>query len=162
MSENTGRCSLKCVWELLQLFIQIAQESPSFCHGIAQAATIQQIWFRGTHNVTDDVTLRDQYTKHERCHWPAASAHWYVMLLSVWTVVPSWSHPIHSNSHGDLISAPQLLSDGVFSNPVTARGLLAALLRKQSEWTVDWRWKVAWGVSWHGFFGARIWPCSLK
>lgn len=54
------------VCELFQLFIQTAQDSQAFCHGVALRVafhtTPAQIQLRGTQNVTDDATTLNDST----------------------------------------------------------------------------------------------------
>lgn len=139
------------VCELLQLFIQTAQESPSLCHRVALRAAFNtapaQIRLQGAHYVTDDTTSSDYRKASIRD--VAGPQRWQA---SMWCdcLCQLESHPVHSNTHGNQITALQLAPDGVFSAPVTTLGpLLVALVKK---WSLKWKQKCALGVNWHGFW----------
>lgn len=113
------------MWEIFQLFIPRAQESPTLCHRVALRAAVNttpaQIRLTAAHNVTADATSPD-YRKPGvgDVIGPERQACRRVMLLFVSTGLPSWSHPIHSKPRESLTTAPQLVSDAVVSTLVTS------------------------------------------
>lgn len=122
--------------EQFQLFTQTAQESPSLCLSLRRQLweqhSIQHLLRSGSKAcIMLQTTIPRRITENQA--WRGVigpqrrhAGMWCDRLCQL------ESHPVHSNPHGNLITAPQLVSDDIFSTPVTPLGPpLVALVRKQ-------------------------------